>query len=697
MSKKRNPETPPMLNDEARKRELDALDRYALETEQPGKQTTYDPTAGDPDRSWMKWHEALTRPVERQDFSGGPTLEDSWRFEYKDATGFFPAPDADRSSLDKERARIAQERKRQEEDVKDKENRGVFARIEQMAGKAMGAGMMSLYKLAAGNKLAHEEAPENWQKVENMFGMIGVDQETQEKIIEDLRARGVADPFKLPVDVWAQSITGKTYDELLGEFQKHEQLDVGQKLWKSTGKAALSEMYKVAVQQFVGTGAASLSKYMGDLANRDVLVSLADAVNPKGKVLKNAITDAQVATWNWADQHISKMQEPEQKIEVFGKTILKWDNNERSIRNVKDPWKFMEFAFSNAGQGLVQIPLNIMTRGLSGFMQELGGNYLDQVRRTGEEMGITPGEVIRQGHDDRAMATGFALMQAMLEYMGAGKVWKGFTQDQIKSGWIRSMANFFSQIHSSGKTEFWTEAAQGFLNKYQAEQHALDGNAFKAIKNIDVIDLIDEGLAGYFGAAGVHVVGSAARPLSKALNDYQDAKTREALADKLAAQFTEKGVNVTRGQIYERLNQLAGWKLPKGVEMPEHVRLMRDDYIGLQESAKKLSEQYKKDADPRTLEALVETQRVLEPFVRRQELWTGQKMPKKQFAEWVSADDNTVRNTRAAKDYFDKKGKLIVTAGGLINNEVLSGLYDADINSVQTFTEAAEKNIRRRP
>lgn len=321
----------------------------------------------------------------------------------------------------------------------------------------------------------------------------------------------IPDYLEVDAEDLAKSLTGKTLNEV--QLQAHIKANrpISDRVF---GSFSRSVQKTLAFELPSGVGA-TISNLMAGAKIRDedlekpwykpewggIYKDIKKAISlvPGAKQAVNSnVDDARVATFEWAQ----KWRE-NRSLYVPGIGFLQNDPDLiRSISQIQQPLDVIDYIASNAGQGVAQIPMAMLTRGASSAVQEIGNNYLEGVIEISREKNLTPAEVIRRDMDEPVVARNFGIAQAALDMVGANRAMKAIGFDAFKKDLKRRGIRWFEELQKDGGTEFLTEGAQGALQQVSTGKMIGLGN-IESVKRINWFQVLDEALAGYVGGTTV--------------------------------------------------------------------------------------------------------------------------------------------------------------------------------------------------
>ena len=204
----------------------------------------------------------------------------------------------------------------------------------------------------------------------------------------------------------------------------------------------------------------------------------------------------------------------------------------QSYKEIKTTQQAFDYAFNLGAQGLWQIPLTVLTKGLSGEMMEAASVYDSQLDQLAEKNKISREEVIKRGLDKPAEGQLHALAAAALDRASAGGL-----VDMVKKGGAPLLKKVIATT-----TEVLTEPTQGMLEEMGGAKGAgiSQVEAFKKAWTTNLEKRINEGLGGFAGSTAINMVGSVPQVISRAKDNIKSTadqpnieKAADAIVDKL--------------------------------------------------------------------------------------------------------------------------------------------------------------------
>lgn len=172
----------------------------------------------------------------------------------------------------------------------------------------------------------------------------------------------------------------------------------------------------------------------------------------------------------------------------------------QSYRDIKTPKQAIEYAFNMGAQGLWQIPLTVISKGMSGEIMEAATVYDQQLDQLAEKHKISREEVIKRNLDKPAAGQLYAIAAAGLDLASAG----GVVNIAKKGG------SSLLQKTLAATTEVITEPTQGTLEEMGGAKGAGKSQvkAFEKAWSANLSKRIDEGLGALFGTQAINAVGA---------------------------------------------------------------------------------------------------------------------------------------------------------------------------------------------
>lgn len=172
----------------------------------------------------------------------------------------------------------------------------------------------------------------------------------------------------------------------------------------------------------------------------------------------------------------------------------------QSYRDIKTPKQAIEYAFNMGAQGLWQIPLTVISKGMSGEIMEAATVYDQQLDQLADKYKITREEVIKRNLDKPAAGQLYAVAAAGLDLASAG----GVVNIAKKGG------SSLLQKTLAAATEVITEPTQGTLEEMGGAKGAGKSQvkAFEKAWSTNLSKRIDESLGALFGTQAINAVGA---------------------------------------------------------------------------------------------------------------------------------------------------------------------------------------------
>jgi len=211
----------------------------------------------------------------------------------------------------------------------------------------------------------------------------------------------------------------------------------------------------------------------------------------------------------------------------------------QSYKQITSPKEAVEYAVNLGAQGLWQIPLTILTKGLSGEMMEAASVYDNQLDALAQKHGISREEVIKQNLDKPAKGQLYAIAAAGLDRLSAENL-----VTMVRKGG----APFLKQaIATTGETI--TEPIQGSLEETGGAKGAGKSQieAFQNAWTTNFSKRIDEAAGGLFGSTAINAVTphqaiSNAKDQIASTDDVRTIKEQAAKIIESVKQAPEEGV-----------------------------------------------------------------------------------------------------------------------------------------------------------
>jgi hypothetical protein len=396
---------------------------------------------------------------------------------------------------------------------------------------------------------------DNQKKQEELFDMLGMDDKQVDEIRKTIfkqqhpdQAAAVDAGTLIPTDIdvdtedLAKALTNRSFDQLKIKAGIEENKDLSDRVFGSF----LKSVTKTLAFELPASAGATISNFMADLKIRqedidkpwyrasatasfkqmiDWIPGAKDAVNEK-------VDNARVAAFEWSNDWLNS---PANTIPGIGPggtpvTIANPQNMIKSLSQVKRPLDVIDYVFASVGQGVAQIPLAVATKGVTAYSQEIGHTYLEGVLEIAREKGMTPEEVIKQDLDEPIIARTFGAVQGAMESFGAGKVTKSLGFGEFRKDLKQRSTKWLKDVADSGKTEFITEALQGGSQQI-AIQKMTGLGTIDAVKNLDWLQMLDEGIAGAIGGSSITAGGTGATALARRMEYLSNLKKNPQEAD----------------------------------------------------------------------------------------------------------------------------------------------------------------------
>lgn len=211
----------------------------------------------------------------------------------------------------------------------------------------------------------------------------------------------------------------------------------------------------------------------------------------------------------------------------------------QSYKQITSPKEAVEYAVNLGAQGLWQIPLTILTKGLSGEMMEAASVYDNQLDALAEKHGISREEVIKKNLDKPAKGQLYALAAAGLDRISAENL-----VTMIRKGGAPLLKQAIATT-----AETVTEPIQGSLEETGGAKGAGKSQveAFKNAWTKNFERRINEGAGGLFGSTAISIV-TPQQAISNAkdqIKSTDDVKAIDQHAEKIiesVKQTPEEGV-----------------------------------------------------------------------------------------------------------------------------------------------------------
>ena len=235
---------------------------------------------------------------------------------------------------------------------------------------------------------------------------------------------------------------------------------------------------------------------------------------------------------------VKRRQELEQYVQEQNKeSAEKLGGIPQSYKDVKSVPQAAQYAANMGAQGVWQIPLVIITKGLSGLAMEAAEVYDNQLDAIAEKENITREEVIAKNLDKPAQGQFYAVAAAGLDRLSAGGL-----LDLIKKGGSSTAKKIFAVTQ-----ETLTEPLQGTLEEMGGAKGADQdvGEAFEKAWTVNLSKRIDEAAGGFFAAGPLSVVGDG-RTTNEVIKekiektDTEDVASLDNAAEEIQAKFEEE-------------------------------------------------------------------------------------------------------------------------------------------------------------
>jgi len=197
----------------------------------------------------------------------------------------------------------------------------------------------------------------------------------------------------------------------------------------------------------------------------------------------------------------------------------------QSYKQITSPKEAVEYATNLGAQGLWQIPLTILTKGLSGEMMEAASVYDNQLDALADKHGISREEVIKQNLDKPAKGQLYAIAAAGLDRLSAGNL-----VSMVRKGGAPMLKQ---ALAATGETI--TEPIQGTLEEMGGAKGAEKSQveAFQNAWTTNFSKRVDEAFGGLFGSTAINILTphqtiSNAKDQIKSTNDVKSIEEHAA-------------------------------------------------------------------------------------------------------------------------------------------------------------------------